>query len=271
VNAAAAGVSRARSAENAQRSLEPPKARLPPAPLTARRPQAESAAREAALRSFEQQLLGRKQGEALRAQLLESMDRERKSKELSNSAASNDACQALEMACTRQLDSLGRMAVPSMRQFSSSFGKCKAQFEVGRFCHGRARVLSSHGERPAERRIGALRRSTSGALRPHSVFLSCGRPHCSPATTSVRAFCTLPPHPAQAKCTGPARAASSERLSMAWERASKQFGSDYNGRLLTGLLVLSVGGILVFRFLLRARLLELASWLALGFLELYPM
>lgn len=37
-----------------------------------------------------------------------------------------------------------------------------------------------------------------------------------------------------------------------------------------GLLALAVGGIVVFRFVLRARLLEFASWLALAFLELYP-
>ena len=57
---------------------------------------------------------------------------------------------------------------------------------------------------------------------------------------------------------------------MAWARARRQFGTDYNGRLLMGLLALSVAGILVFRFVLRARLLEFASWLALVFLELYP-
>lgn len=57
---------------------------------------------------------------------------------------------------------------------------------------------------------------------------------------------------------------------MAWDRARRQFGTDYNGRLLTGLLALSVGAIVVFRFVLRARLLEAAGWLALAFLELYP-
>ncbi|GBF99137.1 hypothetical protein Rsub_12029 [Raphidocelis subcapitata] len=160
------------------------------------------AAKSAALSVFEQQLLGRKQGEALRAQLVASIERERKSKALSNNAASNEICQRLEMVCTRQLDGLGRMALPSMRQFEGSFGRCRAQFE--------------------------------------------------------------------AKCIGPARAASDERLSMAWDRARRQFGSDYNGRLLTGLLALSVGAIVVFRFVLRARLLEAAGWLALAFLELYP-
>lgn len=57
---------------------------------------------------------------------------------------------------------------------------------------------------------------------------------------------------------------------MAWDRARRQFGSDYNGRLLTGLLVIAICGIIVFRFLLRSRLLEFGGWLALLFLELYP-
>jgi hypothetical protein len=74
----------------------------------------------------------------------------------------------------------------------------------------------------------------------------------------------------QAKCIGPARAASLERLTMAWERAHRQFGTDYNGRLLTGLLVIAVAAIVVFRFLVRARLLEFGGWVALAFLELYP-
>ena len=47
-----------------------------------------------------------------------------------NGAASSEVCQRLEMACTRLLDSLGRMALPSMRAFEGSFGKCKGAFEV---------------------------------------------------------------------------------------------------------------------------------------------
>ena len=85
---------------------------------------------------FDQQLLGRKQGEALRAQLLASIDRERKSKALSNTAVSNEVCQRLEMVCTRQLDASAGAALPSMRQFEGSFRRCRVQFEVG----GRGRL-----------------------------------------------------------------------------------------------------------------------------------
>lgn len=106
------------------------------------------------------------------------------------------------MTCTRQLDSLTSMALPSMRQFEGGFARCRGAFE--------------------------------------------------------------------AECVGPARAASLERLEMAWARARRQFGADYNGRLLTGLLALAVAAIVVARFLLRSRLLELAGWAALVFLELYP-
>jgi hypothetical protein len=57
---------------------------------------------------------------------------------------------------------------------------------------------------------------------------------------------------------------------MAWQRARRQFGVDYNGRLLTGLLVLAVCAIVVFRFVAPSKLLELVGWAAVLFLEIYP-
>lgn len=172
-------------------------------PTTEERLQEEhKASLEAAMKLFDQQLLGRRQGESLRDQLSSAIERERRSKALANGAASNEVCQGLEMGCTRQLDGLSRMALPSMRQFEGSFSRCRADFE--------------------------------------------------------------------AKCIGPARSASSERLSMAWNRARHQFGEDYNGRLLTGLLLMAAGAIVVFRFVFRVRLLEFAGWMAVVFLELYP-
>lgn len=51
----------------------------------------------------------------------------------------------------------------------------------------------------------------------------------------------------QAKCVGPARSSSAERLQLAWSQARSQFGKDYNDRLFTGLLVAAVAAIVIFR------------------------
>ncbi|KAF6248953.1 guanylate-binding protein [Scenedesmus sp. NREL 46B-D3] len=74
----------------------------------------------------------------------------------------------------------------------------------------------------------------------------------------------------EAKCVGPARSSSAERLQLAWSQARMQFGKDYNDRLFTGLLVAAVADIVIFRFVIKAALLEAAGWLAVVFLELYP-
>lgn len=74
----------------------------------------------------------------------------------------------------------------------------------------------------------------------------------------------------QAKCVGPARSSSEERLKLSWQQARGQFAKDYNDRLLTGLLLSAVGAIVVFRFLIKIAILEAASWVAVLFLEVYP-
>ena len=85
-------------------------------------------------------------------------------------------------------------------------------------------------------------------------------------TVSQQALCTLglvlvctptEAHP------GPQAA----RLDRAWERESGRFQSDYNDRLLGGLVGLSLLDILVFRFLMRVAVLETLGWLAFAFLQ----
>ncbi|GIL50375.1 hypothetical protein Vafri_6610 [Volvox africanus] len=72
------------------------------------------------------------------------------------------------------------------------------------------------------------------------------------------------------QCRGPAKAPNAERLEKAGTRARKAFGKDYNDRLFTGLLVTALAAAVVFRFFLRSQLLEMASWAAFLFLEIYP-
>jgi hypothetical protein len=69
---------------------------------------------------------------------------------------------------------------------------------------------------------------------------------------------------------GPARNASEERLALAWRSAQTTFMRDYNDRLLTGLLLVCVAVIVVFRFVLRVAVLEAVGWVCLVFLEVYP-
>ncbi|GLI66294.1 hypothetical protein VaNZ11_010056, partial [Volvox africanus] len=72
------------------------------------------------------------------------------------------------------------------------------------------------------------------------------------------------------QCRGPAKTPNAERLEKAGTRARKAFGKDYNDRLFTGLLVTALAAAVVFRFFLRAQLLEMAAWAAFLFLEVYP-
>lgn len=74
----------------------------------------------------------------------------------------------------------------------------------------------------------------------------------------------------QEKCLGPGVTSNEERLNRAWERASKAFNKDYNDKLFTGLLVLSLGAVVLFRFLVRVHVLEAVGWAGFIFLEIYP-
>ena len=72
------------------------------------------------------------------------------------------------------------------------------------------------------------------------------------------------------RCAGPSRATYAMRLQRAAQRERAAFLQSYNARLFNGLLMGAVGGIVVFRFLIRVSLLELASWLLFVFLEVSP-
>lgn len=72
------------------------------------------------------------------------------------------------------------------------------------------------------------------------------------------------------RCVGPGRAHNMERLQKAWDRENSRFSHDYNDRLLNGLVFISLGAIVVFRFALRWTLGESAAWVGFLFLQLYP-
>eukprot|EP00879_Flechtneria_rotunda_P018322 GHRR01019219.1.p1 GENE.GHRR01019219.1~~GHRR01019219.1.p1 ORF type:complete len:405 (+),score=112.09 GHRR01019219.1:767-1981(+) len=165
--------------------------------------QADREARQAAIVLFKEQLLGRRQADALQQQLDAAIDKESKAKATANIAESNILCQELEMACIKQLDAAStRAQLPSMYAFEGRYTSCMRAFE--------------------------------------------------------------------ATCVGPARRASAERLQHSWKQARSQFAQDYNDRLFTGLLLCGVATIVVFRFVVKVAIIELAAWLAVIFLEVYP-
>ena len=59
-------------------------------------------------------------------------------------------------------------------------------------------------------------------------------------------------------------------MTRAVERERAAFAQTYNARLLNGLLLISVGGVVTFRFLYVAPLAELASWALFLLLEVAP-
>lgn len=71
-------------------------------------------------------------------------------------------------------------------------------------------------------------------------------------------------------CVGPALAHNKDRLAKAWARESARFDRDYNDRLLSGMVMLSLVAILVFRFVVRLQLGETAGWVTFVFLQVYP-
>jgi len=62
------------------------------------------------------------------------------------------------------------------------------------------------------------------------------------------------------QCVGPSRATYATRLGRSAARERSAFLQSYNARLLNGLLITSIAGIIIFRFLIKASLLELGSW-----------
>ena len=74
----------------------------------------------------------------------------------------------------------------------------------------------------------------------------------------------------QAHCVGPSRGTYAARLARSAARERAAFLQSYNARLLNGLLVAAIAGIVVFRFLIKSGLLELASWGLFVLLEVAP-
>ena len=71
-------------------------------------------------------------------------------------------------------------------------------------------------------------------------------------------------------CVGPSAASAQARVTRALERERAAFSQTYNQRLLNGLLLVAVGGVVTFRFLWVAPLAELASWALFLLLEVAP-
>ena len=68
-------------------------------------------------------------------------------------------------------------------------------------------------------------------------------------------------------CIGPSLTAQAERLAKAWTREEARFRHDYNDKLLSGLIFMSLAAILLFRFVIRVSLLETGGWVAFVFLQ----
>ena len=71
-------------------------------------------------------------------------------------------------------------------------------------------------------------------------------------------------------CVGPSLEPARARVTRAVARERAAFAQTYNARLLNGLLLIAVGGVVTFRFLYVAPLFELASWALFLLLEVAP-
>ena len=71
----------------------------------------------------------------------------------------------------------------------------------------------------------------------------------------------------QPGCVGPSLEKYAAKMRKSVGRARTHFLGEYNQKLYNGLLGLSVVGVVIYRFLLKNKLLELAAWLFFLFLE----
>ena len=72
------------------------------------------------------------------------------------------------------------------------------------------------------------------------------------------------------RCVGPSRETYEARIKRSMARERSSFLQNYNARLLNGLLMLSIGGIVTFRFLYTSALGELVAWCLFISLEVGP-
>ena len=73
-----------------------------------------------------------------------------------------------------------------------------------------------------------------------------------------------------ANCVGPSKQSANARVMRAIERERNAFSQTYHARLLNGLLLIAVGGVVTFRFVWVAPLAEVCSWALFVFLEVAP-
>ncbi|CAD7701518.1 unnamed protein product [Ostreobium quekettii] len=73
-----------------------------------------------------------------------------------------------------------------------------------------------------------------------------------------------------AGCKGPALAKQKARLQAAWKRELGRFEKDYNDRLYLGMVIVSLAGIVAFRFIFKVQAMEGVCWVLFVFLEGYP-
>jgi hypothetical protein len=71
----------------------------------------------------------------------------------------------------------------------------------------------------------------------------------------------------QAKCVGPAGPVQMQRLNHAMEREKARFQREYNDRLYSGLVVLTLTMAVLCRFILKRMVLEFVCWASFLFLE----
>ena len=71
----------------------------------------------------------------------------------------------------------------------------------------------------------------------------------------------------QSSCVGPSFATQAERLGKAWNREEARFRHDYNDKLLSGLIFITLADILLFRFIIRVSLMESVGWVGFVFLQ----
>lgn len=72
------------------------------------------------------------------------------------------------------------------------------------------------------------------------------------------------------KCVGPSKVTADARVKRAVDRERSAFSQTYNARLLNGLLLIAIGGVVTFRFLWVVPLAELVSWALFLLLEVAP-
>ena len=138
--------------------------------------------------------------------------------------------------------------------------RASARAEAGRVVRSRARA-----QRVRQRQ--GVRRARVGVRRDAGEDVQ----HAAPSLRKFDATANRACARAFAEgCVGPSLDTARARVTRAVERERAAFAQTYNARLLNGLLLIAVGGVVMFRFLYVAPLAELASWALFLLLEVAP-